>query len=50
VLAAEGGELMAMIQLAMHGGLTIDHLENMIFAHPTFAEMLNSIAGAIPSP
>jgi len=42
-LGMEGGELMAMVQIAMAGGLTWKDLKNMIFAHPTLAESLNNL-------
>lgn len=43
VLGTEGGEIMAMLQLAMQGGLTGKDLANSIFAHPTLAEALNNL-------
>lgn len=43
VLGIEGGEIMAMIQIAMMGNLKCDSLKNGIFAHPTLAESLNSV-------
>lgn len=42
-LGMEGGELMAVVQMAMAGGLTYRDLRNMIFAHPTLAESLNNL-------
>jgi pyruvate/2-oxoglutarate dehydrogenase complex dihydrolipoamide dehydrogenase (E3) component len=42
VLTAEGGELMTMFQLAMAGKLRYQQLENMVIAHPTWAESLNN--------
>ncbi len=42
-LGIEGGELMAVVQVAMAGGLTWQDLKNMIFAHPTLAESLNNL-------
>jgi pyruvate/2-oxoglutarate dehydrogenase complex dihydrolipoamide dehydrogenase (E3) component len=42
-LGMEGGELMAVVQVAMAGGLTWQDLKNMIFAHPTLAESLNNL-------
>ena len=41
-LGAEAGELMAVVQMAMAGGLKAPDLKNMIFAHPILAESLNS--------
>ena len=45
VLGVDGGEIMAMIELAMMGGLTAKDLNNGIFAHPTLAELLNNLFG-----
>jgi pyruvate/2-oxoglutarate dehydrogenase complex dihydrolipoamide dehydrogenase (E3) component len=47
VLALEGGELMAMLQLAMMGGIPYTRLRDAIFAHPTLAESLNSLFAAM---
>jgi pyruvate/2-oxoglutarate dehydrogenase complex dihydrolipoamide dehydrogenase (E3) component len=46
VLALEGGELMAMLQLAMMGGIPYTRLRDAIFAHPTLAESLNTLFAA----
>ena len=43
VLGLEGGELMAMLQLAMMGKLPYTGLRDAIFAHPTLAESLNNL-------
>ena len=43
VLGMEGGEVMAMIQIAMMGGLPYTALRDGCFAHPTLAESLNSL-------
>lgn len=43
VLAAEGGEIMSMLQIAMMGKLPYTALEDGVFAHPTFAEGLNTL-------
>ena len=42
-LGMEGGELMAVVQVAMMGGLTYRDLREGIFAHPTLAESLNNL-------
>jgi pyruvate/2-oxoglutarate dehydrogenase complex dihydrolipoamide dehydrogenase (E3) component len=42
-LAAEGGEIMSMLQIAMMGKLPYTALEDGIFAHPAFAEGLNTL-------
>jgi pyruvate/2-oxoglutarate dehydrogenase complex dihydrolipoamide dehydrogenase (E3) component len=43
ILAAEGGEVMTVIQVAMHAGLPYTGLRDMVFAHPTMAEGLNDL-------
>jgi len=43
VLAGEGGEIAAMLQLAMEGKLPYTSLRDGVFAHPTWAESLNTI-------
>jgi pyruvate/2-oxoglutarate dehydrogenase complex dihydrolipoamide dehydrogenase (E3) component len=43
VLGVEGGELMAMFEIAMMGHLPYTKLKEAIFAHPTLAESLNSL-------
>jgi pyruvate/2-oxoglutarate dehydrogenase complex dihydrolipoamide dehydrogenase (E3) component len=43
ILAPEGGELMSMLELAMMGKLRYSTLENAVFAHPAYAESLNTL-------
>jgi pyruvate/2-oxoglutarate dehydrogenase complex dihydrolipoamide dehydrogenase (E3) component len=43
VLAADGGELMSMIQIAMEGKLPYTKLRDEVFAHPLLAEALNNL-------
>ena len=43
VLGIEGGEIMAVIQIAMMSGLPYTALRDGIFAHPTLAESLNTL-------
>ncbi len=43
VLGIEGGELMAMLQIAMMGKVPYPVLREAIFAHPTLAEGLNTL-------
>jgi pyruvate/2-oxoglutarate dehydrogenase complex dihydrolipoamide dehydrogenase (E3) component len=43
ILAAEGGEVMSVIQVAMRAGLPYTALRDMVFAHPTMAEGLNDL-------
>jgi pyruvate/2-oxoglutarate dehydrogenase complex dihydrolipoamide dehydrogenase (E3) component len=45
ILAPEGGELMSMLELAMMGKLRYSTLENAVFAHPAYAESLNTLWG-----
>ena len=45
VLGIEGGEVMAMLQIAMMAGLPYTALRDGIFAHPTLAESLNNLFG-----
>lgn len=43
VLGVEGGELMAMFEIAMMGKVPYTVLKEAIFAHPTMAESLNNL-------
>jgi pyruvate/2-oxoglutarate dehydrogenase complex dihydrolipoamide dehydrogenase (E3) component len=43
VLGMEGGEVMAMLQIAMMGKITYPRLRDAIFAYPTLAESLNNL-------
>jgi pyruvate/2-oxoglutarate dehydrogenase complex dihydrolipoamide dehydrogenase (E3) component len=43
ILGIEGGELMAVMQLAMMGQLPYERLRDAVFAHPTLAESLNNL-------
>ncbi|MDQ3862732.1 MAG: mercuric reductase [Actinomycetota bacterium] len=43
VLGTDGGEIMAMIQIAMMGNLPYTALRDAVFAHPTLAESLNTL-------
>ena len=45
MLAPEGGELMSMLQIAMMGGVRYRALEDAVFAHPAYAEALNTLWG-----
>jgi pyruvate/2-oxoglutarate dehydrogenase complex dihydrolipoamide dehydrogenase (E3) component len=45
ILAPEGGELMSMIEIAMMGKLRYSVLEDAVFAHPAYAESLNTLWG-----
>jgi pyruvate/2-oxoglutarate dehydrogenase complex dihydrolipoamide dehydrogenase (E3) component len=50
VLGMEGGEIAAMIQIAMMGDLPYTALRDGIFAHPTLAESLNNVLGSLENP
>ena len=43
VLGMEGGELMAMLQIAMMGNVPYTRLKEAVFAHPTLAESFNNL-------
>ncbi len=43
VLGIEGGEVMAVLQMAMMGKLPYTTLRDGVFAHPTLAESLNNL-------
>ena len=43
ILGIEGGEIMAVLQMAMMGRLPYTALRDAIFAHPTLAESLNNL-------
>jgi pyruvate/2-oxoglutarate dehydrogenase complex dihydrolipoamide dehydrogenase (E3) component len=43
IFCEQGGEIMAIFQLAMAGRLRYQQLQNMVFAHPTWAEGLNNV-------
>jgi pyruvate/2-oxoglutarate dehydrogenase complex dihydrolipoamide dehydrogenase (E3) component len=47
VLGVEGGELMAVLEMAMMGKVTCKALREGIFAHPTLAESLNNLFAAV---
>lgn len=49
VLGIEGGELMAVLQMAMMGGVPYDRLRDAVFAHPTLAESLNTLFTTLES-
>lgn len=44
-LGIEGGEIMAVVQMAMLGGVRWEALQGAIWAHPSLAESLNNIWG-----
>jgi pyruvate/2-oxoglutarate dehydrogenase complex dihydrolipoamide dehydrogenase (E3) component len=50
VLGLEGGELVALFQLAMMGGLSYTVLRDGTFSHPTLAESLNNLFMTLDRP
>ncbi len=48
ILGVEGGEIMAMLQIAMMGKLPYTALRDGTFAHPTLAESLNTLFSSLP--
>ncbi|MDX2165813.1 MAG: mercuric reductase [Deltaproteobacteria bacterium] len=50
VLGIEGGEIMAMFEMAMLGRVTIERIRDATFAHPTLAEALNNLFASPPRP
>ncbi len=49
ILGIEGGEVMAVLQVAMLGKLPYTAIRDGVFAHPTLAESLNNLFMAIES-
>ena len=43
IVGPAAGEVMAMLQIAMAGRLKYQALQEMVFAHPTWAEALNNV-------
>jgi pyruvate/2-oxoglutarate dehydrogenase complex dihydrolipoamide dehydrogenase (E3) component len=43
ILGIEGGEVMAVLQMAMMGNLPYTVLQDAVFSHPTLAESLNNL-------
>ncbi len=43
ILGIEGGEIMAMLEVAMMGKVPYTVLRDAVFAHPTLAESLNNL-------
>jgi pyruvate/2-oxoglutarate dehydrogenase complex dihydrolipoamide dehydrogenase (E3) component len=44
-LGIEGGEVMAVVQMAMMGGVKYQKLQDAVWAHPSLAESLNNLWG-----
>ena len=49
MLGPEAGEVMAVVQTAMLGGLPYTILRDAILTHPTMAEGLNALFAAVPA-
>jgi pyruvate/2-oxoglutarate dehydrogenase complex dihydrolipoamide dehydrogenase (E3) component len=49
VLCVEGGEVMALLQVAMMAGMHYTTLRDAIFSHPTISEAMNTLFGMIES-
>jgi pyruvate/2-oxoglutarate dehydrogenase complex dihydrolipoamide dehydrogenase (E3) component len=49
MIGPEAGEVMAVVQTAMLGGLPYTVLRDAILAHPTMAEGLNALFAAVPA-
>jgi probable pyridine nucleotide-disulfide oxidoreductase len=47
ILGAQAGEVMAVVQMAMMGGLPFTALRDGILAHPTLAEGLNMLFASV---
>jgi pyruvate/2-oxoglutarate dehydrogenase complex dihydrolipoamide dehydrogenase (E3) component len=47
ILGTEGGEIAALVQVAMMGGLPYTALRDGVFTHPTYAEGLNSLFASV---
>jgi pyruvate/2-oxoglutarate dehydrogenase complex dihydrolipoamide dehydrogenase (E3) component len=47
VLGLDGGEIAAMLQIAMMSGMPYERLRDAVFAHPTLAESLNNLFSTI---
>jgi pyruvate/2-oxoglutarate dehydrogenase complex dihydrolipoamide dehydrogenase (E3) component len=47
VLGIEGGEVMAVFQMAMMGGVPWQKLRDAVFSHPTLAESLNNLFASL---
>ena len=50
ILSVEGGEVMAVLQVAMMGKLPYTAIRDAIFSHPTLSEPLNDLFMAMEMP
>lgn len=49
ILSMDGGEIMAVLQMAMVGKVPYDQIQYLPIAHPTLAESLNNLMGQLKS-
>lgn len=49
ILSMDGGEIMAVLQIAMVGKVPYDQIQHLPIAHPTLAESLNNLMGQVKS-
>ena len=47
MMNSDGGEMAAVVELAMMGGITCRQIQDAVFAHPTWAESLNNLVGKL---
>lgn len=47
ILSMDGGEILAVLQMAMLGGINYEVIKTLPLAHPTLAESLNNLMGSI---
>jgi len=50
ILGVEGGEVMAVLQMAMMGGVPYSQIRDGVFAHPTLSESLNNLFMSLDTP
>ncbi len=50
VVGQEGGEIMTVLQMAMVGKIDYKIMQEMVFAHPLYAESLNNLFMALDKP
>ncbi len=48
MIGADAGEVMAVVQMAMQGGLSYAAVRDSVLAHPTMAEGLGFLFGNVP--
>jgi pyruvate/2-oxoglutarate dehydrogenase complex dihydrolipoamide dehydrogenase (E3) component len=47
ILSMDGGEILAVLQMAMLGGISYEAIKDLPIAHPTLAESLNNLMWSI---